>query len=61
MLTTWTHQAGDRYVVTGVTRDGQRFRQEWTNPMHALMINLWQGSVWLVRDGKRRLIKRVFN
>lgn len=55
------HQTGDRYHVTGVTVYGKRFRIETDNPYHALAINLYRGSVWLVRGGKRRLIRRVYN
>lgn len=55
------HMSGDSYIVTGVDRDGKRFRKSYTNPHFALAINLWNGSVWQVRDGKRKLIKRVYN
>lgn len=56
------HQAGDGYVVTGRLVTGQRFRPIRTdNQRHALGINLFNGSVWLVRDGKRILVRRVVN
>ena len=57
----WTHQDGDKYVVTGVTTDGQRFRQSYTAWFWARGINLYRGSKWLLRDGKRWLIQRVWN
>jgi hypothetical protein len=57
-----SHQAGDCYEVTGVLVNGRWFKViKTTNPMHALGINLWHGSVWHVRDGKRYLVKRVVN
>jgi hypothetical protein len=51
------------YHVTGVLRDGKRFKRIVTdNALHALGINLWLGSVWKVRsDGSRTLVKRVTN
>lgn len=50
------------YHVTGVDRSGRRFRIVTTSHMHAMCINLWRGSVWAVLDnGKRKLIKRVYN
>lgn len=55
----------DRYIVTGVTTDGRRFRLIYTHCRHALYhvmhINLWRGSVWEEVNGKRKLIKRVIN
>ena len=49
------------YVVTGVTVQGKRFRIRTDNLLHAQGINLYRGSVWAVIDGKKRLIKRVWN
>lgn len=58
----WTELPGDSYVVTGVLTSGRRFPaihcQDWR---HARGINLYRGSKWLVRDGKRYLIQRVWN
>ena len=60
--TAWTQEKGDKYEVTGVLRNGRRFkkisfaRYDW-----AEAINLWRGSRWLVRGGKRYLIERVVN
>jgi len=55
------HQVGDKYHVTGVTVNGRRFKSAHSNPMMALSINLFRGSVWQVRGGRRKLIKRVYN
>jgi hypothetical protein len=57
----FTHNKGDKYHVTGVCVDGKRFKRVTDNPHYALAINLYRGSVWQVRDGKRKLLKRVFN
>lgn len=57
----WEQQAGDFYLVTGVTPAGGRFRRETVIWRVADSINLWRGSVWLVRHNKRYLIRRVRN
>lgn len=50
------------YVVTGTLVSGQRFPAIHTNnPRHALGINLYRGSVWEIVNGKRKLLKRVYN
>lgn len=58
------HNTGDTYHVTGVTtggKNGKRFKIVTSNPHYALGINLWRGSLWQVRDGKRTLLRRVWN
>jgi hypothetical protein len=57
----WGHLASDRYLVTGLRRDGKRFKLETASWDHARGINVWQGSQWLLRDGKRFLIQRISN
>lgn len=54
------------YVVTGVTKDGKRFRKQYSDSFWALGINLWRGSVWkqtIESPGiiKRKRIKSVWN
>ena len=49
------------YLVTGVTRNGHRFRVETENLIHALGINLWTGTVWEVFEGHRKKIRTVSN
>jgi hypothetical protein len=52
------------YVITGTLRNGKRFKPiETSNKMHAMGINLWNGSVFEkdTATGKRKLIKRVVN
>ena len=57
----WVQQAGDLYLATGVTADGKRFRVSNVSWRYIQSINLWKGSRWLVRGGKRYLIDRVTN
>lgn len=52
------------YEVTGITHDNKWFKRCYsaTGYSWAMGINLWNGSVWERYDnGKRKLIKRVFN
>lgn len=53
----------DSFSVTGITVYGDRFCKHFSkqNPYAAFCINLFRGSVWGVKDGKRQLLKRVFN
>ena len=51
----------DHYEVTGVDRSGSRFSISTKSWIQAMGINLWRGSVWEVKKGKRKLIKRVEN
>lgn len=57
----WTHLPGDKYLVTGVTRHGSRVHLTFDSWFWARGINVWHGSRWLVRDGKRKLIQRIIN
>lgn len=58
---TWVHVPGDKYVVTGVDCSGKRFRIETENWHHAKSINVWRGTRWLLRGGKRWMIGSVYN
>lgn len=61
-VTSWIHQAGDSYVVTGVLTNGRRFKPIHTDLWaYANGINLYRGTKWLVRDGKRYVIQRIYN
>jgi len=57
----WESKAGDSYLVTGKDKSGKRFRVTYDSWHTANCINLWEGSKWLVRDGKKHLIVRVVN
>lgn len=52
----------DQFVVTGVYYNSNRkFKSIHTsNFRHAMGINLWKGNVWLIRDNKKKLIKKVY-
>lgn len=58
---TWTHLKGDRYRVIGKDRSGKPFKQEYDNWFWANGINVWQGSKWLIRKGKKYLIQTITN
>lgn len=58
---TWLPRSGDMFVVTGTRCDGQRFTLTVKSWAHARAINVWRGSKWLLRDGKRWLIQRINN
>ena len=51
------------FHVTGTDIAGRRFKRMTFSSFHtANMINLWCGSVWGIKeDGKRKLLKRVYN
>ena len=49
----------EQYVITGILKNGRRFRPIYTiSPQH---YNIWKGSIWVIRKdtGKRKLIKRI--
>jgi hypothetical protein len=53
-----------RFVVTGIEycNHRKRFKLTYNSFEQAMMINLWNGSVWAELDnGKRKLLKRVVN
>lgn len=51
------------FIVTGkYYNSNKRFSNKYDSFNHAMMINLWNGSVWAELDtGKRKLLKRVNN
>lgn len=56
----WDSQPGDKFHVTGVLRNGRRFAAIKTdNWGYANGINLYSGTKWLVRNGKRYKIVSV--
>lgn len=53
---------GDKFIVTGYYYlTNKKFRFVYANWHLANSINLWRGHVWLLRDGKRKLLKKVWN
>ena len=49
-----------QYKITGIDRSGHRFKIYSNNYMHAMMINLYSGTVWHNDKGTWRIIKRVY-
>ena len=50
------------FLITGVDREGKRFRITTSSYKQACMYNIWQGNVWaLLKNDKRKLLKRVIN
>ena len=48
-----------KYVITGVLKDGKRFKPIYTDiPQH---YNIWQGTLWQLVDGKRKKVKDYIN
>ena len=60
---TVTITKGDRFIVTGLYYNStRRFKAlNLESYWYAMGINLWRGHVWLLRDGKRTLLKTVYN
>ena len=59
---TWDHKDGDIYVATGVLVNGKRFKPIRSQHWHYISgINLYRGTKWLERDGKRYRIQSVYN
>lgn len=47
------------YVITGVDRNGKRFKIQTTTPQH---YNIWKGTLWLLlENGKRKKVKEYWN
>lgn len=57
----WNHLPTDQYMATGVDCNNKRFRIVSSSYNYIRSLNLWRGTKWLVRDGKRHRIQTVFN
>lgn len=57
----WGSWPDDTYEVTGVDKSNKRFKITSHSYCYAISINVWRGSLWLNRKGKRFLIKRITN
>lgn len=53
----------NKYLVIGYKYNSRsKFRLVCSNYMQAIGINFWRGSVyWVDCNGKRKLLKRVYN
>lgn len=50
------------YLITGIDCRGKRFRKNCgTNQTYALAHNVWRGTLWAVRNGKRKKIHTWWN
>ena len=52
-----------KYKITGVDRDGKRFRIFTNNRIHMIGINVWNGSKWEYNEETQRykLLTRIYN
>lgn len=58
----WSTQDGDTYQATGILRSGRRMEPITSSHWHYINgLNIWRGTKWLVRDGKRYVIQAVTN
>lgn len=57
----WNHLPTDKYMATGVDRNNKRFRIVSNSYDYIRGLNLWRGTKWLIRDGKRHRIQSVTN
>lgn len=61
-IVSWISKEGDSYLATGINRDGtKRFKMKYTSWNYVKGINIWRGTKWLVRDGKRYIISKHCN
>lgn len=57
----WVQVAGDQYLATGKDRNGKRFRIMSRLWSYIDGLNLWNGTKWLIRNGKKYKIKSIKN
>ena len=57
----WWQLPADRYIVIGRDVYGKRFRIESDNFGYVGRINMWHGRIYLMRNGKRILVRTVTN
>lgn len=59
--THWVNKPGDKFVATGVDRNGKRFRIVSDSWPHIRGINIWRGTKWLLREGRRFRVGTYYN
>lgn len=57
----WTHKPTDSYLATGKDINGKQFKIASPNYNYVSRINIFNGSIWLVRNGKRIRIRHITN
>jgi hypothetical protein len=60
-VSTWEHKSTDNYLIIGKDALGKPFRKESSNPKYMMSINVYTGNLWLLRDGRKYLIKSWSN
>lgn len=49
----------NNYCITGILKNGRRFKPIYTTtPQH---YNIWKGSIWILKEGKRKLLTAIYN
>lgn len=59
--TQYNHLPTDTYMATGTDRNGKRFTIVSSSYDYIRCLNLWRGTKWLVRNGKRHRIETANN
>ena len=59
--TQWNHLPTDKYMATGIDRNNKRFKITSDSYDYIRGINIWRGTKWLLRNGKRYRIQSVTN
>ena len=54
-------KSNNQYIITGIDVNHKRFKIHSNNWLYINMINCYRGSIWEVINGKRKLIKRIYN
>ena len=58
--TIWIQEPGDLYLITGkYVHSSKRFRKIYQDWNHVKYINMWAGTKWLLRAGRRYKITTV--
>lgn len=60
--TSWTHKEGDEYIVTGRDHTGRRIAISHATWINTRATRCYRNvRVWLVRQGRRKLLATVTN
>ena len=58
----YTTKDFSHYIAIGKTTNGQKFRDQYTNYAHLMMINFYNARIYgITHEGKRILLKSVTN
>lgn len=56
-----TTKKGVTYLITGIDRNGKKFKIKTSNAIQAMGINLHREKIWMIKNGKRTLLESVWN